>query len=195
MTDIIQNEFQNEWWEFWKDMNVCLMVTRALHLVTKTIRIYIYHLQGYFCCPCVTCQTGKKLGEWKPTKLSKLHSAITLIWSAVEKSSCLYCILFCCNLGAIATVMNRKAARDKVSPGQSIDIVMTLLCSSSTASMDQTWRTGSWAAAVLVGSTIFTKVQLCNVTCNTSSLRYLSDCCRAEASWGLSCCCQQILRL
>ena len=63
MTDIIQNEFQNEWWEFWKDMNVCLMVTRALHLVTKTIRIYIYHLQGYFCCPCVTCQTGKKLGE------------------------------------------------------------------------------------------------------------------------------------
>ena len=27
MTDIIQNEFQNEWWEFWKDINVCLMVT------------------------------------------------------------------------------------------------------------------------------------------------------------------------
>ena len=26
MTDIIQNEFQNDWWEFWKDMNVCLMV-------------------------------------------------------------------------------------------------------------------------------------------------------------------------
>ena len=26
MTDIVQNEFQNEWWEFWKDMNVCLMV-------------------------------------------------------------------------------------------------------------------------------------------------------------------------
>ena len=26
MTDIIQNEFQNEWWEFWKDINVCLMV-------------------------------------------------------------------------------------------------------------------------------------------------------------------------
>ena len=28
---------------------------------------------------------------------------------------CLYCILFCCNLGAIATVMNRKALREKVS--------------------------------------------------------------------------------
>ena len=30
MTDIVQNEFQNEWWEFWKDMNVCLMVPRSI---------------------------------------------------------------------------------------------------------------------------------------------------------------------
>merc|ERR1712172_386976 len=71
MTDIVQNEFQNDWWEFWKDINVCLM--------------------GYFCCPCQVCSTGKKL----------------------DKSSCLYCLLFCCNLGQIATVINRKAVRER----------------------------------------------------------------------------------
>ena len=76
-----------------------------------------------FTSPLCTCRDTSAALVW-PVKLArnlvrgvriKLRIKSRYDNVVTEKSMCLYCILFCCNLGAIATVMNRKALREKVS--------------------------------------------------------------------------------